>query len=114
MRLLSLVLALLLFSTVTVESASLPVAAIAAQRPLGRAVHIQDKDDVDIGTTSPFSGLTTFANLPYVNCFAENAEDSYDIALLGAPFDTVGFHFSSNYQGQFVQDGSWEIQEPLT
>jgi hypothetical protein len=45
-------------------------------------------------TGSQFSGLTTFANLPYVNCLVEeDAESSYDIAFLGAPFDTVGSSF---------------------
>ena len=47
-------------------------------------------DDVDITTGSQFSGLTTFAHLPYVNCFvATNDAQKYDIAFLGAPFDTV-------------------------
>ena len=41
--------------------------------------------------TGGIAGLTTFANLPYVHCLSEDAEISkYDIAFLGAPFDTVG------------------------
>lgn len=45
-------------------------------------------DDV---TQAKFAGLTTYANLPYVHCLAPKAEDneSFDIAILGAPFDTV-------------------------
>ncbi|KZF26444.1 arginase, variant [Xylona heveae TC161] len=36
-----------------------------------------------------FQGLTTFANLPYVFCLSEEQNiESYDIAFLGAPFDT--------------------------
>jgi agmatinase len=50
-----------------------------------------DDSQIDITTGTQFNGLMTFANLPYVNCFvdseAENAR--YDIAVLGAPFDTV-------------------------
>ena len=47
-------------------------------------------DDVDIVTGSAWSGLTTFANLPYVSCFADRPDvEKYDIAFLGAPFDTV-------------------------
>lgn len=73
-------------------------------------------DDEDISQTK-FAGLTTFANLPYVHCLAadddegeeEEEEDDgkkkkkekrkkkksvgvekFDIAILGAPFDTVG------------------------
>ncbi len=91
MFLLSPVLPIFLVSTVAaVEITFPPVAAVAAQERLGRASHIHDTDDVDIVTGSQFSGLTTFANLPYVNCFnEEDVEASYDIAFLGAPFDTV-------------------------
>ena len=49
-------------------------------------------DDVDIVSGARFRGLTTFANLDYIECFAESGkvhEESFDIALLGAPFDTV-------------------------
>jgi len=48
-------------------------------------------DFIDVTTDSEFFGLTTFANLPYVNCLKpdESEEGRYDIAILGAPFDTV-------------------------
>ena len=46
-------------------------------------------NDIDIITGSDFSGLMTFANLPYANCFTDSEVDAYDIAILGAPFDTV-------------------------
>lgn len=48
-------------------------------------------DFIDVTTDSDFFGLTTFANLPYVNCFKpdESEAGKYDIAILGAPFDTV-------------------------
>lgn len=40
-----------------------------------------------------FAGLTTYANLPYVHCLAPEGEEveKFDIAILGAPFDTVSF-----------------------
>lgn len=40
---------------------------------------------------SRFEGLLTWGNLPYVHCLSEKAEDvePFDIAILGAPFDTV-------------------------
>ncbi len=45
---------------------------------------------LDTSTDADFHGLTTFANLPYTNCFRENDDvNAYDIAILGAPFDTV-------------------------
>ncbi|ROW14869.1 hypothetical protein VPNG_03730 [Cytospora leucostoma] len=52
-------------------------------------------DDIDIITGSQFHGLKTFANLPYINCFSDDGgsdavsqDQRYDIAILGAPFDT--------------------------
>lgn len=52
---------------------------------------LQNDDKIDIVTGSQFHGLKTFANLPYINCFsdAEAKGKGYDIAILGAPFDTV-------------------------
>ncbi len=36
-----------------------------------------------------YAGLTTFANLPWVHCLSPNEQvEEYDIAFLGAPFDT--------------------------
>lgn len=42
-------------------------------------------------TQAKFGGLTTYANLPYVHCLAQEGEEieKFDIAILGAPFDTV-------------------------
>jgi agmatinase len=44
-----------------------------------------------------FAGLNTYASLPYVHCLAAKGEEveKFDIAILGAPFDTVSsdFHF---------------------
>ena len=36
---------------------------------------------------SVFSGISTFGRLPYFPCLASE-EEKYDIAFLGAPFDT--------------------------
>lgn len=43
-----------------------------------------------------FAGLSTYANLPYVHCLAtEGVEvEKFDIAILGAPFDTVSLPVS--------------------
>ncbi|PYH87548.1 arginase family protein [Aspergillus ellipticus CBS 707.79] len=65
-----------------------PIAAVhnpSYQFPLGH------ESTIDIATGSQFSGLTTFANLPYVNCFIDDDSplNSYDIAFVGAPFDTA-------------------------
>jgi hypothetical protein len=57
------------------------------QLPLGGGDH----DDVDIVTGSQFNGLRTYAELPYLNCFSdtETKDYKYDIAVMGAPHDTV-------------------------
>lgn len=65
------------------------------QQPLGVATGAIPlvEDDIDIITGSQFHGLKTFANLPYVNALADQEAEapgnSYDIAILGAPFDTT-------------------------
>jgi agmatinase len=54
-------------------------------------------DQALMGVISPdisqakFEGLATYANLPYVHCLAPKGEEieKFDIAILGAPFDTV-------------------------
>lgn len=46
-------------------------------------------DGIDIESGSDFNGLTTFAHLPYANCFGKSEVEAYDIAILGSPFDTV-------------------------
>lgn len=60
------------------------------QRPMQPGLQ---HEDVDIISGSQFSGLKTYANLPYLNCVSDDeAKDKpYDIAILGAPFDTVCF-----------------------
>lgn len=37
---------------------------------------------------SIFSGITTFAKLPWVQCLGKHKNEPFDIAFLGAPFDT--------------------------
>lgn len=78
-------------------------------------------DDEDI-SQAKFAGLTTFANLPYVHCLAADDDDDeegeeeedeedgkkkkrkkrvgvekFDIAILGAPFDTVSIFLSFSF-----------------
>ncbi|KAL2802723.1 hypothetical protein BJX63DRAFT_425864 [Aspergillus granulosus] len=81
----ALTLSLLTSPALTREIVFPPVAAVQSnQILLGQA------EKVDIVSGSQFSGLTTFAHLPYVNCFVDSEAEStpYDIAFLGAPFDT--------------------------
>ncbi|KAI0016662.1 arginase [Xylariomycetidae sp. FL0641] len=40
------------------------------------------------GVDWPFSGISTFAHLPHVKCLT-TPEETFDIAIIGAPFDTA-------------------------
>lgn len=44
----------------------------------------------EISEADMYAGLTTFANLPWRHCLSpEDHIEKYDIAFLGAPFDTA-------------------------
>ncbi|KAI1807071.1 arginase family protein [Daldinia bambusicola] len=69
-------------------------------------------DDVDIITGSQFNGLTTYANLPYLNCLSDDEAEGkkYDIAILGAPFDTgVTARPGARYGPRGIRAGSQRI-----
>lgn len=83
--------------SVSVSAQILLVASHASPGPqhhgpsiLGQT-YLGGSDFIDVATGSEFFGLGTYANLPYVNCLSSNEGDEarYDIAILGAPFDTV-------------------------
>lgn len=62
------------------------------QYPLGNNLGALEYETDDIASPK-FNGLSTYANVPYVHCLANSTisgEDieKYDIAVLGAPFDT--------------------------
>ncbi|KAH9890096.1 agmatinase [Cubamyces lactineus] len=44
--------------------------------------------DNDVTADSIFSGITTFAKLPWVKCLGKEKDATFDIAFIGAPFDT--------------------------
>ncbi|KAL7945076.1 arginase family domain-containing protein [Trichoderma barbatum] len=45
--------------------------------------------EIDLSTYN-FGGIGTYANVPYVNCFVDgDSSEDFDIAILGAPFDTA-------------------------
>ncbi|KAL4991917.1 arginase family-domain-containing protein [Aspergillus falconensis] len=73
----------------------------------------QHEENIDIVSGSQFSGLTTFAHIPYVNCFVDSEAEStpYDIAILGAPFDTgVTARPGARYGPGGIRLGSRRIQ----
>ena len=67
-----------------------PIAAIQAPAPFQATLHGTSQRDHDVlADFSKYAGLTTFANLPWVHCLSkEDSIEAYDIAFLGAPFDT--------------------------
>jgi hypothetical protein len=71
------------------------------QQPMGLGI----EDDVDVTIQHRFNGLTTYAGVPYVNCFANSKtdEDKYDIAIMGAPFDTVSIFMLLKH----IHEGGW-------
>ena len=64
---------------------------IAYQSPFVDNADNSLRAHVDVSSAN-FAGLTTFANLPYSHCLSKDPAEAgvYDIAILGAPFDTVG------------------------
>ncbi|OCH88450.1 agmatinase [Obba rivulosa] len=44
--------------------------------------------DNEVTADSVFSGITTFAKLPWVKCLGKDKTETFDIAFIGAPFDT--------------------------
>jgi len=79
-------------------------AALSASgfEPFQSILHGGEHDIIDIITGSEFNGLTTFANLPYSSCFRERGE-SLDIAILGAPFDTVSILLFLSFTSRSVR-----------
>ncbi|EUC29760.1 hypothetical protein COCCADRAFT_39903 [Bipolaris zeicola 26-R-13] len=62
-----------------------PVAGYGSQQVIPQGLFESDV------TQAKFAGLSTYANLPYVHCLAPEGDDvePFDIAILGAPFDTA-------------------------
>ncbi|KAK4164411.1 arginase family-domain-containing protein [Cladorrhinum sp. PSN259] len=62
------------------------------QKILGSSSSSIDRDDVFLHLQGEEAegrfGMPTFAGIPYVHCFKDDDDIAYDIAILGAPFDT--------------------------
>lgn len=71
-------------------------------------------DDIDLATDA-VGGLTSFAHLPYVPCFDSKADEiaRYDIAVLGAPFDTAtSYRPGARFGPHGIRDGSRRVRPP--
>ncbi|KAK3672708.1 hypothetical protein LTR78_007520 [Recurvomyces mirabilis] len=74
----------------TARDITFPSLSGIQEQPLGQQHSTNFGSDYDI-SDSPFAGLSTFANLPYVHCLSSRPDSdipAYDIAIVGAPFDT--------------------------
>lgn len=88
-----------------------PVSGV--QHPLGDYKAFEyEQEDI---STAIYNGLMTYANLPYVHCLANTTIESsdaekYDIAILGAPFDTgVTARPGARFGPQGIRQGSRRI-----
>jgi agmatinase len=63
------------------------------------------------GYIPSFSGISTFAHLPYLQCWEENANENYDIAVIGAPYDIgVTFRTGARFGPSGIREGSKRIK----
>lgn len=91
-----------------------PVAGIPDHVPGQTALRLDTEDDDVPLSTDSLSGLTSFAHLPFVPCFAakEDADiESYDIAIVGAPFDTAtSYRPGARFGPHGIRDGSRRVR----
>jgi hypothetical protein len=83
---------LLAASVVLARDIKFPPAAGYQHRLLMDMGSVEDvPGDSDDLSQAKFAGLLTFAHIPYVHCLAgeKDTVEPFDIAILGAPFDTV-------------------------
>lgn len=58
-----------------------------------------------------FAGISTFAHLPYLSCWEESANEDYDIAVIGAPYDIgVTFRTGARFGPSGIREGSKRIK----
>lgn len=94
-----------------------PVAGIADPVPGQAPLRLDNEaeDEVDLSTDAT-GGLTSFGHLPYVPCFADKPDqeiDKYDIAVLGAPFDTAtSYRPGARFGPHGIRDGSRRVRGP--
>lgn len=67
------------------------------QLPLGfnrypyQAAYSDDFFSDEVTAYSTFSGIATFAKLPWVECLTKDKDTTFDIAFLGAPFVSLSY-----------------------
>ena len=87
-----------------------PVAAIQSNGQ--SSISTENDALVDI---AKHAGLSTYANLPFVHCLSKEKDiEAYDIAILGAPFDTATTaRPGARFGPHGIRDGSRRIAPPI-
>ncbi|KAI8087774.1 agmatinase [Gilbertella persicaria] len=63
------------------------------------------------GYVPSFAGISTFAHLPYLQCWEESVDEDYDIAVIGAPYDIgVTFRTGARFGPSGIREGSKRIK----
>jgi agmatinase len=86
---------------------------VAAIQPHGQSILSTDKDA--LAEVSRYAGLSTYANLPWIHCLSEKKDiEKYDIAILGAPFDTATTaRPGARFGPHGIRDGSRRISTAM-
>lgn len=109
----SLALLLCFFHAVVAREIIFP--PVAAVVPLNKQTILSPDEDVPVDT-SMYTGLSTYANLPFVHCLSQAKEviQTYDIAILGAPFDTATTaRPGARFGPHGIRDGSRRIDASI-
>ncbi|KAK5110377.1 hypothetical protein LTR62_006085 [Meristemomyces frigidus] len=102
-----LVLASTLALTTTAREITFPLIAGFQQPLTGYDSGLVPGEDI---SAALYAGLTTYANLPYVHCLSNSSVEPYDIAIVGAPFDTgVTARPGARFGPKGIRDGSRRI-----
>ncbi|KAK4182288.1 Arginase/ deacetylase [Podospora australis] len=93
-----------------VASCQLFQSGIENQKILGSSSINGDNHDALFESEGERFGLPTFASIPYVHCFKDDPDIAYDIAILGAPFDTgVTGRPGARFGPRGIRSASWRI-----
>ncbi|CAO3686415.1 unnamed protein product [Umbelopsis vinacea] len=76
------------------------------QKPILKTEPVPTHGDGEVTADAVFSGIGTFAHLPYSQCWAKDSSD-FDIAFIGAPFDTgTSYRPGARFGPAGIRDGS--------
>lgn len=89
------------------ESGQFPLSSGPVEMPVTFNRPILEKDVY----VPAFAGISTFAHLPYLQCWEEGIKEEYDIAVIGAPYDIgVTFRTGARFGPSGIREGSKRIK----